>query len=67
MTILMYIILGSATGIKILLFIYCYALKNQSGMSRMPVLLQKVSIQFMQSCQSYPDKSWIQHASKAEQ
>lgn len=34
MTILMYIILGSATGIKILLFIYCYALKNQSGMSR---------------------------------
>ena len=31
MTVLMYIILGSATGIKILLFIYCYALKTQSG------------------------------------
>ncbi|CAK0784774.1 hypothetical protein CVIRNUC_007978 [Coccomyxa viridis] len=30
MTVLMYIILGSATGIKILLFIYCYALKTQS-------------------------------------
>ena len=37
MTILMYIILGSATGIKIVLFIYCYALKNQSGMA-MPAL-----------------------------
>ena len=31
MTVLMYVILGSATGIKILLFIYCYALKTQSG------------------------------------
>ena len=31
MSILMYVILGSATGIKILLFIYCFALKDQSG------------------------------------
>ena len=37
----MYIILGSATGIKILLFIYCFALKNQSGASPRACCLQK--------------------------
>ena len=31
MSVLMYVILGSATGIKVLLYIYCLALKSVSG------------------------------------
>ena len=34
MSILMYVILGSATGIKILLYIYCLALKSVSGKAK---------------------------------
>lgn len=46
MSILMYVILGSATGIKILLFIYCFALKNQSGASPCVCCLQKSCLAF---------------------
>jgi len=43
MSILMYVILGSATGIKILLYIYCLALKSVSG---------KVQVSDYPKCQS---------------
>ena len=46
MSILMYIILGSATGIKILLFIYCFALKNQSGVLLVYAACRRAALHF---------------------